>query len=284
MNARGVVASEEVRKKSEEIFMVLTNRRFVRYRPKDDFKVEIIEKIMYAAERRSPIIIVVGFGYHKNPNATSNLLPDQAEEETIQRLFELAKTVEEIYPYGMRVKIITSGRRAEIVNGVIPCNTQQYHWGLVNLVEARKWGRLIAVIPICDLYEERWDDLQIFLKRKEEEAKAEIANNLNVDFWNNQIEYARRNINRNNLSLEQVEEKAKASAIKYISFRRSEAAINLLAEKFPGSIVGSYNNDSSTTLKLWTLRKGYITQPWQGTAKIIGGKIEVITQVRKEKL
>jgi pyoverdine/dityrosine biosynthesis protein Dit1 len=282
MDIKEKEAPKELEKKVEEIFMALTNRRFARYRPKDEFRIMIIKKIQSAVEAQSPLVLVIGFGYHKNPNAASNLLPDMAEEQTIQRLFELTVKVREVYQHGMKIKIITSGRRAEIVNGVNSHNTFQYHRALSELISKKVWQEEIGIIPINDLYAERLEELEAALRKKETEVSAEIADCLNVDFWNHQIEYARRNINRNGLSHDEAEKKAREAAAKYVIFRRAESEINLLGKKFPGSIIASYNNDSATSLKLWTLRKGCITQPWQGIAEIVDGRCEVITQTRKK--
>lgn len=269
---------------AEEIYMALTSKRHARCKPKDELKETIMKKIQSAIDEQILITLVIGFGYHKNPNLVSNLLPDMAEEQAIQRLFELAIKIKKLYQYGMGVKIITSGRRAEIVNKMRAYDTFQYHQSLVELVHNKGWNKEIKIIPIYKLYEERKDDLEKALQVKEAEVRIEIFNGLNVEFWNNQIEYACRNINREGLDDNEIKRRAIEAATKYVIYRRAEAECNLLGERFPGAIIASYNNDSATSLKLWTLRKGYVVQPWQGIGMLVEGRVEVVTQKRLQEM
>jgi pyoverdine/dityrosine biosynthesis protein Dit1 len=268
-------------KLEDKIFRILTNRRFVRFKPDAETKGLIMDKIQRAINKQMPLKIVIGFGYHKNPNATSNLLPDMAEELAIQRLFGLASQVKGVYPRGMEIKIITSGRRAEMVNGMSRYDTLQYHQALVKLVHKMGWDKIVEIIPIGDLYDECREEFQQALLKAKKEVELEKNDSSKISFWFQQIEYARRNIKRKGLDKMEVKNKAEQAAFRYVMFRKAETMINLIEKKFPGSIQASYNKGHKNTLTLWTLRKGYITQPWQGTAKMVDGKIEVITQTRK---
>lgn len=261
-------------KELKEIFEVLTNKKYVRYKPEE----KILSEFQQAIDEQTPITLVIGFGYHKNPNSCDNLLPDLAEKTAIQQLVDYADSVKRVYFSGMKIKIITSGRRAEIVNGMRLEDTSAYHSALQEMVKQNNWEEVIEVIPLRDLYEEFAEDFKGALGK----AEKEIRPNWDDSFWQAQFEHARRNICREGLNDKEVEEKARVAARTYIIYHRAEVEAKFLEKKFPGVIRGSYNRHEES-LVLWTLRKGYITQPWQGAGETgDDGKVVVITQNRKE--
>lgn len=260
----------------EKIYKVLTNKQYVRYKPGEYFIGAVLKKIETAIDSQKPITLVIGFGYHKNPNACENLLPDIAEETALQRLANYAKTIEEIYPLGMKVKIVTSGRRSEIVNGMNPEHIQSYHFALQKMAEQNGW-QIIKVISLGSLYNEFCEDFQSAL----EVAKKKVIPDWNDSFWIQQAEHAKRNIYQKGLNEDQIIQKTCQSACDYVVYHRAEVEANLLEKKFPGAIRASYNRHEES-LVLWTTAKGAVTQPWQGKGeKDDSGRITIITQKRK---
>jgi pyoverdine/dityrosine biosynthesis protein Dit1 len=265
---------EMMEKKILEIYGALTNKRFVRQKPSQDFKEDVLMKIKTAVEDSRLIRIVLGFGYHKNPNACTDLLPDLADEAAIIQLVNWVESVENVYKGGMEIKIITSGRRAEIVNGMKAEHTLAYHLALQKMVAEY---HSIQVFPIGELYYQFYKDFQSALDR----WKKEINPDWTDPFWIKQVEHARSNIWRYGLSEEEVTEKSQQSAVDYVIYHKAEMEANLLEKKFPGAIRASYNQHEES-LVLWTTAKGDVTQPWQGKGVIdSNGRITVITQKRK---
>lgn len=264
--------------KAIEIYEVLTNKQYVRCKLQEgDFKEAVLILLKTAVGNQKPIIIDIGFGYHKNPNACECLLPDIAEEVAIKRLVELAGKVGEVYSHGMKVKIITSGRRAEIVNQMKPENTLAYHSALQDMVKRNDWHGIVEIIPLGNLYDEFQKEFQEALK----EVKKSIQPDWSDPFWQAQAEHARRNIRKDGLTEKEILERSQGAAYEYVVYHRAEIEAGLLNRKFPGSIRASYNKHEDALI-FWTTAKGDVTQPWQGKGVEINGRIEVITQSRKK--
>jgi pyoverdine/dityrosine biosynthesis protein Dit1 len=267
----------ETEKKTLEIYSVLMNKRFVRQKPSEDFMQAVLTKIKTAVEDCKPIEVVLGFGYHKNPNACTDLLPDIAEKMAIEQLANWVKTIKDVYQGGMEIKIITSGKRAEIVNGMKPEHTLAYHLALQKMVAECCKDHFVQVFPIGELYDQFHKDFQQALEKGKKEINPDWAD----PFWIKQAEHARSNIWRYGLSEEEITKKSQQAVADYVIYHKAEMEANLLEKKFPGAIRASYNRHEES-LVLWTTANGDITQPWQGKGEIGGnGRITVITQKRK---
>jgi pyoverdine/dityrosine biosynthesis protein Dit1 len=278
---------EMMEKKILEIYGALTNKRFVRQKPSADFGQAVLKKIETATRVCKSIEVVLGFGYHKNPNACtdlgpnqchcSTLLPDIAEKMTIIQLVNWVKNVEDVYEGGMRIKIITSGRRAEIVNGMKTEHTLAYHLALQKMGAECCKDHFVQVFPIGNLYETDHKDFQQALEKGKRQINPDWAD----PFWIKQTEHARSNIWRYGLSEKEIVEKSQRAAVNYVIYHKAEMEANLLEKKFPGAIRASYNKHEES-LVLWTTAKGAVTQPWQGKGVIDNnGRVIVITQKRK---
>jgi pyoverdine/dityrosine biosynthesis protein Dit1 len=275
---------EMMEKKILEIYGALTNKRFIRQKPSADFGQAVLKKIETATRVCKPIEVVLGFGYHKNPNACtdlgpnqchcSTLLPDIAEKMTIIQLVNWVKNVEDVYEGGMEIKIITSGYRAEIVNGMKNKHTLAYHYTLKKMVAEY---HSIQIFPIGILYYQFYEEFQSALGK----GKKEINPDWTDPFWIKQAEHARSNIWRYGLSEEEITRKSQQAAADYVIYHKAEMEANLLEKKFPGAIRASYNRHEESIV-LWTTAKGDVTQPWQGEGRIdSNGRVTVVTQKRK---
>lgn len=264
----------------EKIYVAITNRQYVRYSPKGDFREAVLNKIKTVIDRQESVILVIGFGYHKNPNACDNLLPDIAEKTAISRLVEYASLVEEVYSPGVKIKIITTGEKAEIVNGMDPRNTLAYHLALQKMAKENEWEESIEIIPIGDLYSEFRREFQLALR----EIRDKIKPDWNSLFWTQQAEHARRNIRKDGLTESEILEEGRRAAYDYVLYHRAEMKAGLLEKKWLGHIRASYNRHKESIV-FWTTAKGAITQPWQGDGFVdSNGGVTVMTQGRLKKI
>jgi pyoverdine/dityrosine biosynthesis protein Dit1 len=265
----------EMTEKILKIYGVLTNKRFVRSKKlSPDFMQTVLSKIETAVKGCEPVKVVLGFGYHKNPNACTDLLPDLAEEMAIEQLANWVESVKNIYKEGMKIEIITSGKRAEIVNWMRTEHTLAYHLALKKMVEKYHF---MQVLPIGELYDQFHEDFQVALDKE----KKEINPDWTDPFWIEQANHARSNIWKCGLSEEEITKKSQQAAAGYVIYHNAEKEVNLLEKKFPGAIRASYNRHGESLI-LWTTAKGDITQPWQGKGVIdSNGRFTVVTQKRK---
>ena len=255
-------------------------RRYVRFKP----DASILKQIESLTQGRKPVQLVIGYGCVKNQNVTSRFLPDLAEEKALGAFVEMAEAMKKINPAGLQVKIITSGKRAELVNYVSPEKTTAYHSALQKLILQKGWQDVIEIIPIGDLYLARGQEFQRALVEARSEIEQEWNKPVLAKFWQMEIEHARRNICRDGLEPEVIKAISERSAFNYQVFRRAEQKVRLIEERFPEAIKASYNIGHKDTLVLWTLEPGNITQPWQGEGVVADdGKVLVITQERKKR-
>jgi hypothetical protein len=243
-----------------KIITVLTSNRFCRKKPNEKEKKETETVIKSFIEKSRPLLLVVLFGGYKNPS-TGLINPDLAEIKTLERLNTLLDKVREIYPHGVELYIITTGKKGEIANGISPEKTSVYERKISDIAKNFKG---IKVIPIGLLYHKFYNNgnLENMLKREKNEqmklpeTMEQLAEKIKIAKKHNSLPLnAADKVNK---------EKAIESAITYSILSSIEPKI--MESEFHEFIKLSFRvKGEKNALSLFTCKKGTIHQPWNNS-------------------
>ncbi len=275
---------------SERIYGILQSREFRQGPHKsEEYRQSVLDKIKYQLSESQPIDLLIFFGPQKNPNATDGQTADWAEVFALSNLIKMHNSIAEIYPLGANINIITSGYRAIQVNEVDPKRAEAYETSVKNLVNYLGYDSIITTGHLGALCAEMNSEFQKALGEVRPQAEEWWNDPNNVKEVEEMKAHARNDMDLKGHDDEEiVKEKISNAAFKYKLYRLAEKKVNILCQ-YSGSVHASYNrHDSSPIISVFTLKKGNITQPWQGEGVLVAERChdelspEVLTQRRKE--
>lgn len=238
------------------------------------FYKKLYEKIV----NKQPIELTIGFGYHKNLNACGRPEPDKAEQKSLEFLVGMAKKIEEIYSEGVMITIFTTGERAIIANSANLSDTLAYYDGLKKMIkEDNEFSKYFKLLRLGEIWDTVGEDFYELLYLRAAEIRQKIDNEP-AKYEQLCLQSAR---NQKNGCIAEEDSIRNSVAIFLASFE-AERELDLFEKFSPGSIMLSYRlipYYKHPTLIPWTIRKGNITQPWQGPYDEISG--QVMTQTRQ---
>lgn len=273
---------EKINKLSEWIYAKMTSHRFCKKRPED--KNTYLNTIQCAVEHHQPIPLIVGHGPQKNPNNCLSPEVDWAEFFLLSQLAYLNRVIQAEYQPGLQITIYLDDARAEGANQIPELRTLSYRESLKSLIlKLNAEWLFFEVISLKTLYEkfsvwEAVDRLKqhqaIFSDVISEKDLISAAKNfpLTLEPFCD-------------LSHEQKQKLIHQAAIQYRLYLEAENQSGLWQE--PNRLYARFNNHKGF-LQLFTLRKGSVTQPWQGKGCLKltpNGKLEpfVLTQQTAQK-
>jgi len=258
---------------AEKILKILTSRHFHQRgagrnppKPGDKNYNYFLERIMDWISKGEPIPFILGYGYHKNLRVCNGPEPDKAEKRSFEFLVRLGKMVQNIYPPGIIINVITSGKRAEFANGADPLMTMIYHEKLKEMILSNPdFSRYFRIFRLEEVWN-RVDGFYSYLIRETEEVRATISEDPNLEEL---LIQAKRNI----LATGRIEESHITremlieSVIRFKASFLTEKELQLYEKVFPGALILSYRPNpwyGRPSLLMWSIKEGNITQPWQG--------------------
>lgn len=277
---------------SKKIYKILTNKKFrAGALPTEDNSKLILEKIENQLSRNLPIKIFQFWGGCKNPNLPVDYA-ELCEEATLDNLKKLSNEVMEIYKPGLKIFISPGDKRVQHVNKIPQEKTENYVKTLTEIAD--KYENLFSVIPISDLYEKYFIDLDRHLTEAKEKIEKDIYNQ--PDFEKLTLN-ARKNVFGKDLKSEdEILERSKDAAKDYIIYRVAEEEAKIFRDfddcirsffiKYAPFYKRYIKNINETTPNLdcslifYTGKKGNITQPWQAIGKKEEDEIMFLSQNR----
>jgi hypothetical protein len=245
----------------------------------------VIEASIAAQE---PIPVVLGHGPWKNCNNCSVSQVDWAEFFTLSHLVWLNEAVRDFHPQGLAVTYYVDDARAEAANDIPACWTQRYIASLRELISlCGLAGSLVHdVISLKELY--ALEDVYAHLPEAETKIRAWESDPANAQTITLHLEHALRNLPEAcQKPPEELMDKATAAAHRYRVYYQAEVLAGLWDQ--PDRLYGRYGAHAGFW-QLFTMRKGSISQPWQGKGCLLshaaGEKFEpfLLTRSKAERL
>ena len=240
---------EQQKKQIEEILKILTSKKFVRNKEKGELRKSLEHIVRNLVKREETVQIVLGWGYHKNPNLfefkrldgffslewlknmneNNWFLPDEAEIKALKKLQQFKEQIDGIYQPGLEIIIYTTGRKAEEANNIEIRHAKQYHQEL-SKIAAPLGIKVITLDEIYTTFEQQngQNTLQEIIPMREkirEEVRNDFSNNPNSEFWTTQIQNAWRNLPP---AIRDNEEVIKNSAITFVTTQRLERKLGII--------------------------------------------------------
>jgi|GEM_PF-3603368 len=276
--------NSKIPKKTEEIFNKLTSWRFCKQRPieQENFKAIISNSV----KSGQPISLILGHGPSKNLNNCEFSEVDWSELFCLSQLAFLNQKIKEIYKPGLKIRFFLDDLRAESSNGLSIKHTLSYFKSFQELIKKLNLSNFVdEIVSIRDLY--RDFNTEKFLPEAENLVKEWELNPENQEQIFTQRKNASRNIpNFEQLNHEQQKEQLEIATHKYRVYHEAEWLSGIWSIK--GSLYARFYKHPGV-LQLFTIRKGSITQPWQGNGCLLvnqENKLEpfVLTKEKKSRI
>ena len=273
---------------SHKIYDVLTSRRF-RCGPRPDKRKDKIAGQIGNRKEGDPVEVLLGWGGYKNPNLKVDCA-DIAEEATLGQLSRLNEAVKDVYPPGINVHIVLSGKRAERVNRMPPERTLAYQKSLEMLLECCNYP-FIDIIPISELY----DEFSLEFEPKLAEVNERLAGILPIESsFGTLLEHAMGNVYLDEKDMTERDALCRKAAIDYVVFKVAEDEARIYrgfsqsvksAFAYPAMgharyVEGELVPPRDSHISLYTTSKGVIVQPWQAIGVSEGGRVICLTKKR----
>lgn len=252
----------EVEPAVERVVGVLTHRRFRRgAKPAGDRRAAIVRKVRYFVRRARPVGLTLGFGPIKNPNATDDNRAEWAEAFALHQVARLDAAVRAVYPPGLRVRIVCDDALVRRVNGVPVAMTRQYMDSLRRLIEALDLTYLFRGVAPLKRYEPLLHLGLCFwrARRRVRRWDADPANREAIERMNR---HAFKNLppTPGRSEAERWNEARRAS----YRYRLYWQALEISSiQRLQRPLMALYSSERGL-LRLYSLCKGNVTQPWQG--------------------
>lgn len=269
---------------SEKIYLKLMSTRFCRHRPqKNDQFYKVIRQSV--ADNR-PIPIVIGHGPLKNPNNCDSPVVDWAEFFTLSQLTALHQAVQVFYKPGLSYALFLDDARSEKANEVNPALTGNYLESLKQFVWATGLNAMIPTfVSLKDFYEAYGVHSHVAEAERLVQAWEQFPEN--AAQLADQLAHAKRNLPEAEAQLIALgeaafEERAKQAAHRYRVYLQAEILSGIW--DLPEFIYGRYSEHPGYW-QLFTLRKGSVSQPWQGRGCLklnANGKMEPFIMTRNK--
>jgi hypothetical protein len=273
---------EKITKHAEWIYAKMTSYRFCKKRPEDPKG--YLATIQRAVEQHQAIPLIVGHGPQKNPN---NCLPpeaDWAEFFLLAQLAYLNRVIQAEYAPGLQITLYLDDARAEGANQIPDQRTADYRQSLNRLIETLDARWLFpSVVSLKTLYDEFgvWENVRR-LKEHQAVFQASVSEKDLISAAKN-FPFALEEFT--GLTEEEKTHHIHHAASQYRLYLEAENQSGLWQQ--PNHLYARFNNHDGF-LQLFTLRKGSVTQPWQGQGCLKltpTGKLEpfVLTQQTEKK-
>jgi hypothetical protein len=269
---------------AQAIVAKMTNHRFCRQRPTD--MAGMTEAVQFAIDHHQPIACVLGHGPLKNLNNCGTSLaaqqPDWGEWFTYVQLCRLALAVQALYPPGLRIGLYLDDARARLANGIAQATMDTYRERLGAFIVQHGFSPLIqGITPFTALYP--LYQVPSFIEQAEADFNVWLAQPDNQPTWKTTVLHACRNHWRDpRLSQTEHHALAEEAAKRYWIGYRAEVLSGLWSP--PHTVVMRYSPHPGA-YQVFTLRKGSVTQPWQGVgtiAQTAAGKFEPVVLTRQK--
>lgn len=266
--ATTVPTSKQSRPKKEgnlaqQILAALTSARFCRRKPAE--QAPLLATIQAAMDAGQPIPLTLIHGPLKNRNNVGYQHPDWAEWFTYCQLHRVGCAVKQFYAPGLTITLLLDDARSEMANGMIPTVCDDYRAALTKFIKDAGFGGLIQhVESLRPVYESpTWA------------THIERATTIIEGWWNDPAHASRKEVfrlhaERNSHGLEALSEgdrhaKTMAAAYRYCIAFTTEQLAGVWNR--PEALTFLYN-DYAGYAQLYTLRRGSVSQPWQGKGAV----------------
>ncbi len=238
------------------VLAILQANRFSRNKGK--FGDNALKIINAAIATKKPIPISVVCGPLKNRRLNTSQAPDWAEVFLYAQLARIAKAVREVYSPGINVELILDDARCQYANDVPNSIFEEY---------AQNTGKLLSALNLspAQIYTSSqkpiYNRLDVYSHIPEAEVLVSdfLKSSTVQDSWNT--------ITRNSCENNTEGCDSEAAAIRYLVAQKAE----ILAGFWQNSdrILLRYGRSPDEVQRLWTIRKGSTSLPWQGIGGIL---------------
>jgi hypothetical protein len=256
------VAPDEVEPTTRRVAEVLLGSRFCRKpRPTAEIQRVIVGKVRFYVRRAKPVRLTLGFSPLKNLNAVEKNRPEWAEAFSFHQLARLDMAVQQVYPPGLRVRVTCDDALVRWVNRVPARMMREYMDGLRELIARLDLEYLIDGVAPLSRYTPLLHLAFCFTRAKWRMRRWE-ANPANREAIETMDRHAFKNLLPTpGLSDEARWEQARRASHRYRVFWEALELSQLPRLQRP--IMTLYSGERGL-LRLFSLCKGNITQPWQG--------------------
>jgi len=257
-----VVPPGEVERIVARVVDVLTHSRFRRGpKPRGKDREAIERKVRYYVRRSRPVGITLGFGPIKNPNASERNRAEWAEAFAFHQMARLDAAVQEVYPPGLRVRVVCDDGLVHWVNRVPYSMTREYIASLRDLVGRLDLAYLIKGVVPLSRYQPILH-LGLFFVRAERRVKRWEADPANREAIERMDLHAFKNLPPTpGLSESERWARAREASHRYRVYWEALEMSRLPHLQRP--LMALYSGERGL-LRLYSLCKGNVTQPWQG--------------------
>lgn len=259
---KAVLNSDDI---ARQVAQKMVSHQFCKQRPAD-FNTFLLH-IKNAVSTEQPINCIIGHGPLKNVNNCQYSSPDWAEFFTYTQLLRLATAVQAIYPPGLRVSLYVDDGRAAWANKVPSQCMDNYFKGLCTLTQKEPFNTLIkSVVSIKGLYEK----FNYF--STEEQARGAVqtflSNPENQPAIESYIQHAARNLPPEPFETTPSHQiRVQQSVFRYLQAYEMEKLCGIWSQ--PNTLYLRYAPHKGF-YQIFTLRKGSVSQPWQGQGVLFG--------------
>lgn len=256
------VSPEDVGRTVERVVETLVHSRFRRGpKPSGRRREAIARKVRYFVRRSRPVALTLGFGPIKNLNATEQNRAEWAEVFAFHQMARLDAAVQEVYPPGLRIRVVCDDALVRWANGVPASMTREYMASLRDLIARLDLSYLIRrVVPLSRYHPLL--RLGFCFLRAERRVRAWEADPANREAIERMDLHAYKNLLPTpHLSDDERWHLARRASHRYRVYWEALELSYLPYLQRP--LMALYSGERGL-LRLYSLCKGNVTQPWQG--------------------
>ena len=227
----------------------------------------VLARVRHWVRRSQPIRITLGYAPMKNQNAVSYNHCDWAEFLSFCHLAAWNQKIQTVYPPGLTIRLVFDDSTVMIANGTARSYTDAYINSVRKLIRAMRYERLIVGVVRHSSFSWlfRFGLLQLARRRMRRwDQQPENQEQIRI-----MAEYARRNLlTTSTLSGEEEQTRCHEAGHRYRVY--FEAMRMSGVTRIGKSVVAMYMDGAQhhppirPALRLATLHKELVTQPWQG--------------------
>ncbi|MBY0449770.1 MAG: L-tyrosine/L-tryptophan isonitrile synthase family protein [Cyanobacteria bacterium] len=245
----------------------LSNVQFCKTRPSDTE--HFLRVIHQAIKTQTPIPFILGYGPVKNlNNALDPVRPvvDAAEFFALSYLAKLTLTIQQWHSPGVAWTFYLDDKRAQMANGISREATQAYASSLKTLIE--QTGFNPCVQSVTCLGERLYRDFQVeaYLAQALDHATDWVTNPENQREYESLKDHAQKNQYLSNMGIDKNTDLVSTAVLHYLQYLEAEKMAGIWSQ--PDTLYARYSYHPGY-LQLFTLRKGSVSQPWQGRGAVI---------------
>jgi hypothetical protein len=261
----------------------MTNYRFCRRRPHD--AAGMIGTIEAAIRAQEPVSCILGHGPLKNRNNCPYPTADWAECLAYVQLMRLASAVKALYEPGLSITLYVDDARSQFANAVDAAVTQPYFDSLGQLVQTLGFDAVITdIVSLQELYPAFQHES--FLPQATAKVAQWRQDPLNQEALFELYAHAHRNlVFPDTLSADEQHRLVDEATMRYQVCHEAEKLSGIWSQ--PNRVYMRYSPHEGF-YQIFTLRKGSVSQPWQGQGALLltpQGKLDpyIITTQKRQK-